>query len=74
MEDDEILPDESISQVSSSSFSKNLSSHFPVSLTQRPAPKGVLIVDRCKVVVNTPECLEALEPFMQKVYQSMFRN
>ena len=74
MEDDEILPRESISQVSSSSFSKNLSSHFPVSLTRRLTPKGVLIIDQCKVVVNTPEYLEALEPFIQKVYQSMFQN
>jgi len=71
MENDEILPDESISQVfqSGTSVFSNFSSHFRLPSSPPPPPPGVQIIGRCKVVVNTPECLTALEPYMQKVNQ-----
>lgn len=64
----ELLPEDSVSQHSQPrSFSTSLSSHFPPPVSERPVPPGIKVIDRCKVVVNTPECLTKLTPFFDKV-------
>jgi len=65
LDDIEILSDDSISQAPS--FSTNLSSHFPPSVKELPVPPGIKVIDRCKVVENTSECLSKLEPHCNKV-------
>ena|SRR2546423_5434793 len=58
---DDILPDDSVSQLSQpGSSSLNLSSHILSSEKQLPIPPGIQVIDRCMVVENTPECLNKL--------------
>jgi len=65
---EELLPEDSVSQHSQPrSFSTSLSSHFPPPVNERPVPPGIAVIDRCKVVVNTPESLAKLDPFFDKV-------
>ncbi len=65
LDDLELLPGDSVSQAPS--FSTNLSSHFPPSVNQLSVPPGIKVIDRCKVVENTPHCLIKLEPHFDKV-------
>ena len=65
---EELIPEDSVSQHSRPpSFSTSLSSHFPPPVNELPVPPGIKVIDRCKVVVNTPESLTKLSPFFDKV-------
>jgi hypothetical protein len=62
------LPEDSVSQHTHlQSFTTSLSSTFPPSINEGHVPLGIKVVDQCKVVVNTPECLSKLGPFFDKV-------
>jgi hypothetical protein len=65
---EDLLPEDSMSQRSQPrSFSTSLSSHFPPPVNELPVPPGIKVIDQCKVVINTPECLTKLSPFFEKV-------
>ena len=57
---EELLPEDSV-------FSTSLSSHFLPPVDEHPVPPEIKVIDQCKVVVNTPECLTKLSPFFDKV-------
>ena len=68
----EILPEDSVSQIRS--FSTSLSSHFPRSVNELTVPPGIIVIDRCKVVVNTPDSLNKLASHFNKVSFSQAIN
>ena len=63
---EEILPDDSVSQVRSALL--NFSSHIAPSANPLPIPQGVRVIDRCIIIENTLECLNKLIDHFQKVY------
>lgn len=66
---EDILPDDSVSQLSQpGSSSLNLSSHILLSEKELPIPLGIQVIDRCMVVENTPECLNKLIKHFHKVH------
>ena len=65
---EDILPGDSVSQLSQPrSFSTSLSSHIAPSGNEPPVPRGIKVIDRCIIVVNTPECLSKLVDHFKKV-------
>ena len=68
----EILPEDSVSQIQS--FSTSLSSHFPPSVNELTVPPGIIVIDQCKVVVNTLKCLSKLTSQFNKVSFSQAIN
>ena len=62
---EKLLPEDSVSQHSQpGSFFTSLSSHFPPPVNEHHVPPGIAVIDRCKVIVNTPESLAKLGPFL----------
>ena len=70
---EDILPEDSISQLSKDtpSYAMSFASHFQPSSNSTLIPDKLQVIDRCKVVVNTPEGLAALEPFTEKVHSQL---
>jgi hypothetical protein len=62
-DNEEILPEDSVSQHSQSFFTSLSSNFSPAPVNGHAVSPGIKVVDRCKVVVNTPECLNKLAPF-----------
>lgn len=75
---DELRPEDSVSNLSHAhSLSASQRTFSTPSYTLRPVPSGIKVVNRCKVVVNTPECLSKLSPLLAKVachYHAMYVN
>jgi hypothetical protein len=66
---DDVLPEDSISQLAKDtpSYAMSFASHFQPTPNRAPISDNIKVIDRCEVVVNTTEGLAALKPFTEKV-------
>lgn len=66
---EDLAPDDSISQqsIQGSSLRNGFASKFGGCSDNTPIPPCIHVIDGCKVVVNTPACLSAIKPFLNKV-------